>query len=94
MVTYLGKFIPDVADKVHPLYLLTSTKNEFTWGALEQKCFEDLKSFISETPVLHHFDLDKPVTISVNASSYGIGAVLLQEDQLVAFTSATLTPTQ
>ena len=49
---------------------------------------------ISQAPILRHFDPTKPVVISVDASSYGIGTVLMQENQPVAFASALLNATQ
>jgi hypothetical protein len=45
-------------------------------------------------PVLRLFDGSQPVVVSVDASPFGIGAVLMQEGQPVAFSSTTLTVTQ
>ena len=49
-------------------------------------------------PTLAYFDPNKPTTVSADASSYGIGGVLLQESDgkqhPVAFCSRTLTPTE
>ena len=53
-----------------------------------------LKAAISSLPVLKLFDLSKPVVVSVDASPVGIGAVLLQDNQPVAFSSTSLTETQ
>ena len=56
--------------------------------------FDDLKKALTQAPVLRHIDRGKPLTISTDASSFGMGAVLLQEGRPIAFVSASLTPTQ
>ena len=43
---------------------------------------------------LAYYDVQKPVKIQVDASKSGIGAVLLQEDRPIAYTSKSLTATQ
>ena len=53
-----------------------------------------LKNAISSLPVLRLFDPALPVVVSVDASPVGIGAVLLQEGQPVAYHSTSLTDTQ
>ncbi|GFQ87518.1 uncharacterized protein K02A2.6 [Trichonephila clavata] len=45
-------------------------------------------------PCLKYFDKNKEVTVSVDASKNGMGAVLLQESQPVAYGSVSLTQTQ
>ena len=49
---------------------------------------------MTEEPVLKYYDVIKPVTLSVDSSSTGLGAVLLQDNQPVAYASRALTPTQ
>jgi hypothetical protein len=48
----------------------------------------------TSAPVLSYYDPKKPVTLSVDASSKGLGAVLYQEEKQVAYASRALTPTQ
>ncbi|UYV79423.1 K02A2.6-like [Cordylochernes scorpioides] len=66
MVTYLGKFIPNLSDKTAPLRKLISNKSE------ENDCFEKLKDMVLNAPILTFFDPTKPITISSDASQYGI----------------------
>jgi hypothetical protein len=49
---------------------------------------------LSSLPSLRRFDLQLPIALSVDASPTGLGAVLLQEGQPVAYSSTSLTPTQ
>jgi len=48
----------------------------------------------SSTPVLGYYDPSKPLTLSVDASSKGLGAVLLQDGKPLAYAPRALTPTQ
>lgn len=52
---------------------------EWHWGTEQQQSFDKLKVLVSQTPVLKYYGVDKPVTLSVDASSEGLGAVILQE---------------
>ena len=47
-----------------------------------------------QTSLQKYFDVNKPVTLSVDSSYEGMGAVLLQDDQPVAYASKALTKTQ
>ena len=87
MVTYLAKFIPNYSKVAAPLRLLLEKDIEWHWNAEPVESFETLKKLISNTPVLKYFDLQKEVTLSIDPCSKAIGAVLFQEDQLVAYAS-------
>ena len=93
-VTYLSKFIPNMSQKSAPLRQLLQKDVEWSWGQVEDDAFTSLKTAISSAPVLTFFDPKEPVTLSVDASSKGVGAVLLQHDRPVAYASKALTPSQ
>ena len=63
-------------------------------GSPPQETFQKLKQLASSTPVLGYYDLSKPLCLSVDASSKGLGAVLLQDEKPLAYASRALTPTQ
>lgn len=94
MITYLGKFIPTLSQTAAPLRALLVKDTEWHWGQEQSKSFTTLKGVVSETPVLQYFDISKPTKISVDASSKGLGAALLQDDKPIAYASKSLTQTQ
>ncbi|UYV63288.1 K02A2.6-like [Cordylochernes scorpioides] len=94
MVTYLGKFIPNLSDKTAPQRKLISNKSEWKFGGEENDCFEKLKDMVANAPILTFFDPTKPITISSDASQYGIGTVLMQGGHAIEYASFSLNATQ
>ena len=66
----------------------------FGWGAEEKSAFEKLKEFISDQQRLAFYDVRKPVVIQCDASTVGLGAVLMQEGQPVASVSRSLSKSE
>lgn len=94
MVNYMGKFIPRQADLTINLRKLTHKDAEFIWQPEHDGEFTKLKEILSNAPVLRYYDVNAEVKLSVDASSYAVGAVLLQNDQPIAYASAALTSAQ
>ncbi len=67
---------------------------EWHWEESQQQSFELLRKLITEAPTLKYYDVNKAVTLSVDASSEGIGAVILQDGRPVAYGSRALTDCQ
>ena len=64
------------------------------WNHTYQEAFNQIKKLVCKDTTLHYFDIQKPVTVQVDASKKGIGTALLQEGHPVAFASKALTPTE
>ena len=82
-----------------PLHDLLSSKNEWHWGRAQEESFSHLKKEMTLTPVLTRYCSEKVTIISADASSYGLGAVLLQvqEDDTkkpIAYASCSMTSTE
>ena len=62
------------------------------------KAFAEVKQALVNAMALTFYDPRKPITVSADASSFGIGAVILQEEnnrlKPIAFSSRTLLPAE
>ena len=98
MFQYLGRFVYDLSSIMKPMTDLLKLQTVWSWGTDQKESFDTVKRLICESPTLAYYDKDKPVIVSADASSYGLGGVLLQphEEGLkpVAFCSRTLTETE
>ena len=79
MVNQLSKFSPELAEKSKPLREFLSTKNEWTWGESQTVAFNEIKQLLISAPVLALYDYKLPATVASDASKYGLGAVLKQQ---------------
>ena len=94
MLQYVSKFLPNLSTESAPLRELLEKNVLSNWTDTHRQCYKRLKELVASAPVLRYYDVKADVTISVDASSTGLGAVLLQNNQPVAFASKTLTETQ
>ena len=81
MVTYLAKFLPrqDV---------------EFKWSEEQDKAMDEIKKLVTTAPILAYYDPKKELVIQCDASSTGLGAVLLQEGKPLGYASRALSATE
>ncbi|KAK3715610.1 hypothetical protein QZH41_009028, partial [Actinostola sp. cb2023] len=90
-VNYLAKFLPKLSQVMAPIRQLTHKDVEWHWDAVQDRAFEEIKQLVTQALVLAYYDPQKELVIQCDASSKGLGAVLLQEERLVAYASRCLT---
>lgn len=94
MVTYISKFIPNLSSITEPLRQLLKRNMEWIWNNQHERAIAQLKKSIATAPVLKFFDPKAQTCIQTDASSTGLGSVLLQNGQPVAYASRALTETE
>ena len=90
---------PSLAEKAKPLRDLLSKQNAWVWGESQQRAFQEIKQELSSAPILALYDPNLDTVVSADASSFGLGAVLMQKQpdaswRPVVYASRSLTPTE
>jgi hypothetical protein len=75
-----------------PLIDLLRKDTLFIWTLVHESAFQSLKAALCLAPVLGILDFTKTFHIETDASGYGVGAILLQDDHPLAFISKALAP--
>ena len=76
LINYYGKFIPQAAARMGPLYKLLEKDHACGWTEECDSAFQSCKEMLTSDAVLVHYDSTKPIRLACDASSYGLGAVL------------------
>ena len=90
MVTYLSKFVPQLSELAGPLRELTHDNVAWCWLEQHKIAFNQIKDKLANSPTLRYFDVNKPVTLTCDASKFGLGAACLQDGAPVAYASRTM----
>jgi hypothetical protein len=63
MVNYYGKFLPNLASTLAPLYELLRQTKAWKWGPRQRKAFRQVKGLLQSNKVLTHFDNQLPLLL-------------------------------
>ncbi|XP_043224264.1 uncharacterized protein K02A2.6-like [Amphibalanus amphitrite] len=99
IINFYRRFLPNLSTQLQPLNQLLQKEARWNWTPACEKVFQQLKSALSEDDVLVHYDEEKPIKLSCDASSYGLGAVISHvmsdgSERPIAFASRTMTSTE
>jgi hypothetical protein len=86
---YYMKFIKDYGKVAKPLTELTK-KDNFLWNNDALQAFQLMKHIMTSPPVLILPNFDLPFEVECDAAGRGLGAVLMQQRQPIAFFSKAL----
>jgi hypothetical protein len=87
---YYRKFVKNFGVIARPLTDLLKKGVIFVWTQVHITAFETLKHSLVTAPVLSLPNFSRPFAIETDASSRGIGAVLLQDNHPLAYVSKAL----
>ena len=98
-VNYYRRFIPNLSTTLAPLNQLLQKGRKWSWRKEQDLAFTEAKKHLTSTQVLTHYDPQKPLVLSCDASPYGVGAVISHQledgaEKPIAFASRTLSPAE
>lgn len=99
MVNHLARFLPNISEITAPLRALLSKRTAWAWHHEQETAFSKIKQLLVSDRCMAKYHPSYATTISADASSFGLGAVLLQtqpsgERRPVAFASRSMTATE
>ncbi|KFD47113.1 hypothetical protein M513_12023, partial [Trichuris suis] len=95
LLNFYHNFLANKAEIVEPLHRLLDKGSSWNWTQEHEKAFQKAKRLISSNSVLIQYDDNLPLTLTCDASPYGIGCVLAHKlpngkEAPIAFHSRTL----
>ncbi|GJY65340.1 putative reverse transcriptase domain-containing protein [Tanacetum coccineum] len=84
---YYKRFIKDFSKIAKPLTELTQKNKKYIWGENQESAFQLLKQKLCEAPILALPEGNDDFVIFYDASHQVLGAVLMQREKVIAYTS-------
>ncbi|GJY53956.1 putative reverse transcriptase domain-containing protein [Tanacetum coccineum] len=84
---YYRRFIENLSKLAKPLTLLTQKHKEYIWGEEQERAFQTLKDKLCNALVLALPDGPEDFVVYCDASSLGLGCVLMQRGKVIAYAS-------
>jgi hypothetical protein len=89
---YYRQFISDFSRIAKPMTELLKKGAKFVWGKKCEDAFHTLRQHLTIAPVLAQPDNNKPFDVYCDASGTGLGCLLMQDNQVIAYASRALKP--
>ena len=84
---YYRCFIPNFSKIAKPMTRLLQKDEKFNWTPECEAAFQTLWTLLTIAPVLAQPNIVKPFDMFCDASSIGLGCVLMQEGRVIAYAS-------
>ncbi len=69
LLSYYGKFLPNLATRLAPLYHLLGQKVAWSWTPAQQTAFCESKKLLTSSRLLAHYDPKLPITLACDVSA-------------------------
>jgi hypothetical protein len=89
---YYRKFVEGFSSIARPLTQLLKKDKKFEWTEKCEQSFQELKKRLVIAPILTMPDITMSFDVYCNASKFGLGSVLMQDDKVIAYLSRQLHP--
>ncbi|KAD3640990.1 hypothetical protein E3N88_30213 [Mikania micrantha] len=86
----MRRFIQDFSNIASPLTSLTQKNIKFVWGQKQEEAFQILKQKLSSAPILALPNGSNDFVVYCDASANGLGCVLMQRNNVIAYASRQL----
>ncbi|GKE52511.1 putative reverse transcriptase domain-containing protein, partial [Tanacetum coccineum] len=90
LASYYRRFIKEFSLIPKPLTKLTQKNKSYVWGGDEEEAFQTLKLKLCSAPILSLPEGSEDFVVYFDASLKGFGAVLMQREKVIAYTSRQL----
>jgi hypothetical protein len=87
LASYYRRFILDFSKLVKTITSLLKNNTKFNWSSRCNEAFEQLQVLLTTAPILAQPDIEKPFDVYCDASGSGLGCILMQEGQVIAYAS-------
>jgi hypothetical protein len=92
LARYYQRFIPDFSRIAKPMTELLKKGVKYEWSQKCEDAFHALRQHLTTAPVLAQPDNTKPFEVYCDASSTGLGCVLMQDNRVIDYASQALRP--
>jgi hypothetical protein len=82
---YYRRFIPKFSKITKPITELLRKGNKYVWSKACDEAFKHLKKLLNTSHVPAQPDTTKPFDVYCDASSTGLGGVLMQEGRVISY---------
>ena len=99
LVNYYQSFVPNVRSIRYPVDNLLKKDEKWNWSTSCQQAFDSIRGILNSDLLLTHYDPSLEVIVTVDASEYGLGAVIQHRwpdgtMKAIAHASCSLTPAE